>query len=158
MIESSKAELLELYKLHVGLIDNVSQRRESVGRLHVSLLSGLGLFAGFFAEYSTIESMSHPIFLLIGILGIAISFSWQILINSYQQLNSGKFNALEELEEQLIYQFFKKEWEILKQGEDRSKYWKLTNAEKILPCTFGILFLGLTVSPICSFIHSLTVS
>jgi len=78
--------------------------------------------------------------------------------NSYRQLNSGKFKALEELEENLIYPFFKKEWKILKQGKNRSKYWEITDAEKILPYTFGILFLGLTVSPICSLIYPLTAS
>ena len=77
------------------------------------------------------------ILLFAGIIGMGISFSWRIVIRSYQQLNTGKFKALEKLEEKLEYQFFKHEWELLSQG----KYQKLTDAEKRLPVIFFVLFL-----------------
>ena len=44
MTDSSKDQLLEIYKLHAELADRVSQRREGANRLHVSLLSGFLVF------------------------------------------------------------------------------------------------------------------
>ena len=152
MSESRQNELLELYKLHARFADNVSQRRESVSRLHVSLLSGLGLFAGIFTQTSEIKSLNHPMFFAIGIFGIVICFSWRILIKSYQQLNSGKFKALDELENEIAFPFFRREWHFLEEGRKSESYWKLTEVETILPSVFGTLFLLLTLMPIYAFI------
>lgn len=140
MNEPSKNEYLEIYKLHAELSDRVSQRREAANRLHFSLLSGLGLFAGVFTEFGEKDSLVHPLFLIVGVLGTVISLSWWIVIRSYQQLNSGKFKSLDELENKIAFPFFRKEWKAL-----RNSYWKLTDVETILPVTFGVLFLSLAV-------------
>ena len=147
MNEPSKNEYLEIYKLHAELADRVSQRREAANRLHFSLLSGLGLLAGVFTEFDDrespvhpMESLVNPMFLVVGVLSTVISLSWWIVIRSYQQLNSGKFKSLDELEKRIAFPFFRKEWEALK-----NSYWKLTDVETILPVTFGILFLSLAV-------------
>jgi len=145
MNESPRTELLEIYKLHAELADRVSQRREAANRLHLGLLSGLGLFAGIFAEIGDTESLTHGVFLVVGMLGMAISFSWWAVIRSYRQLNSGKFKALDELEDKIAFPFFRREWEILKQGTQRSTYWKLTSVETFLPAAFGILSFGFAV-------------
>jgi len=138
--DSSKSELLEIYKLHAELADRVSQRREAANRLHFSLLSGLGLFAGVFTEFGEEDSLVNHMFLIVGVLGTVISFSWWVVIRSYQQLNSGKFKSLDELEDKIAFPFFRKEWQALK-----NSYWKLTDVETILPVTFGVLFLCLAV-------------
>lgn len=147
MNEPSRNEYLEIYKLHAELADRVSQRREAANRLHFSLLSGLGLIAGFFTDFGDkeppahpMETLVHPMFLVVGVLGTVISLSWWIVIRSYQQLNSGKFKSLDELEERIAFPFFRKEWEAL-----RNSYWRLTDVETILPVTFGVLFLSLAV-------------
>ena len=44
MSESEQDRLLEIYKLHAGLADRVSQRREGANRLYVSLNVGLVIF------------------------------------------------------------------------------------------------------------------
>ena len=77
-----------------------------------------------------------------------LSVSWYVVIRSYRQLNSGKFAALHELEEQLaypFYPFFTREWELLEKGKDRRRYWKLTIVETSLPCIFFALFVGLVI-------------
>ena len=63
------------------------------------------------------------------------------VIRSYRQLNTGKFATLTELEEQLPYQFFKREWELLEQGKSYKKYWKLTVVETGLSMIFLIMFV-----------------
>lgn len=137
--------MLEIYKLHAELADRVSQRREAASRLHIGLLSGLGLFAGVFPEFVDLEALTHTVFLAVGILGMAISFSWWVVMGSYRQLNDGKFEALQELEEKIAFPFFTREWEILGKGTKPRRYRKLTAVETILPIAFGVLSLGLTV-------------
>ena len=132
----TQEELLELYKLHTELADRVSQRREGANRLFVTLHTGLlaVIFAMVTAGGST-ES-DGIIFLTAGILGMALSISWYIIIRSYRQLNTGKFQALQELEKSLAYPFFTSEWKFLKEGKGFRPYWKLTVVETFLPCIF----------------------
>ncbi len=144
MTEHSKNELLEIYKLHAELADRVSQRREAANRLHIGILSGLGLAAGIFIESGIAESLNF-VFLAVGILGSVISASWWVVIRSYRQLNSGKFKALDELENEIAFPFFRREWEILKAGKKRNRYSEITNVETFLPVVFGGLSMGLFI-------------
>ena len=87
----------------------------------------------------------NVILFVIGTVGIALSVSWLLVIRSYRQLNTGKLKALHELEEQLAYPFFKREWELLGEGKDRVRYWRLTQSEAVLPWIFLLLFCGVLV-------------
>ena len=68
-----------------------------------------------------------------------LASAWYIVIRSYCQLNSGKFQVLLALEEKLAYPFFKREWELLGEGKDSKSYRKLTGVETFVPVIFGIL-------------------
>ena len=139
-MDENREELLEIYKLHAELADRVSQRREGANRLYVSLLTGILIFLAAFLRYGTGIVPVWVILLASGILGILLSVSWFVVIRSYRQLNTGKFKPLHELEEQLAYPFFKREWELLEEGESINKYWKLTVVETFLPAIFCFLF------------------
>ena len=139
--EHNRRELLEIYKLHATLADNVSQRREGANRLYVTLLTGVLASLVFFLRF-TIKSVPLGVVLMVvGVVGMILSISWFIVIRSYRQLNTGKFQALHELEKKLPYPFFKREWELLGEGKKASRYWKLTVVETFLPATFLILFI-----------------
>ena len=140
MTDSSKDQLLEIYKLHTELADRVSQRREGANRLHVSLLSGFLVFLAALLRFGPGEISASVLLLFSGIIGMAISVSWCIVIRSYRQLNTGKFAALHELEQKLDYPFFEREWQLLEAGRNRSRYWKLTVVETFLPSIFFLLF------------------
>ncbi len=130
-------EYLQLYKLHAEFADRVSQRREGANRLYTGLLTGLMVVVSALLRLGpSDESINVALFLGFGIFGMILSVSWVIVIRSYRQLNTGKFKALLELEEHLSYPFFTREWELLHQGRDFRKYWKLTVVETILPITF----------------------
>ena len=77
----------------------------------------------------------------VGVLGTLLSISWYVVIRSNRQLNTGKFEALHELEEKLGYAFFRREWELLGEGRRPSRYWRLTIVETGQPCIFALLFL-----------------
>ncbi len=130
-------EYLQLYKLHAEFADRVSQRREGANRLYTGLLTGLMVAVSALLRLGpSDESINMALFLGCGIFGMILSASWVIVIRSYRQLNTGKFKALLELEEHLSYPFFTREWELLHQGRDFRRYWKLTVVETLLPITF----------------------
>ena len=136
-------DLLEIYKLHAELADRVSQRREGANWLFVGLLTGTLLFLVAFLRYGTNILPANLVVIAVSVLGISLSVSWYIIIRSYRQLNTGKFNTLLDLEKQLDYPFFTREWELLGEGKSISRYWKLTVVETSLPIIFGILFIVL---------------
>lgn len=84
-----------------------------------------------------------------GLFGMFLASAWYIVIRSYRQLNSGKFKALHELEEKLIYPFFKREWDLLAEGREQKTYWRLTVVETFVPTIFFFCFSALLVIGIC---------
>ena len=149
MTDSSRDQLLEIYKLHAELADRVSQRREGANRLHVSLLSSFLVFLATLLRFGPGEISISTLLFFSGITGMSISVAWYIVIRSYRQLNTGKFAALDELEQKLDYPFFRREWQLLGQGRNYNRYWKLTVVETFLPIIFFLLFFSFFVISIC---------
>lgn len=170
MVDEKKRELLEIYKLHADLADRVSRRRERANWLHLALLLGLMLLAAVIPRFSAdVISMNSMLFITqsieqnrpppdtygivvetalfcTGVLGVALAISWYIVIRSYRQRNTAKFHALMDLEQQLEYPFFTKEWEMLGAGKKSATYWCLTAVETALPCIFLLLFGGMAIA------------
>ena len=145
MSDEKQQERLEIYKLHAELADRVSQRREGTNRLYVSLLMGLAVFAAALLRFGTDGISPDTVLFWAGVLGAVLAASWYVVIRSYRQLNSGKFKALHELERNLAYPFFTKEWKLLGEGKKRSRYWKLSVVETALPWTLFLIFVGLAM-------------
>ena len=143
--DPSQEELLEIYKLHTEMADRVSQRREGASRLYVSLLSGIVVFLCALIRFGAGDIPTDFVLYVVGSFGVLLSVSWLIIICSYRQLNTGKFRALHDLEKKLAYPFYKKEWELLGEGKNIGRYWKLTVVESFLPWIFVLLFSGFIV-------------
>ena len=84
-------------------------------------------------------SMEPLVGLIAGAFGSTLAISWLVVIRSYRQLNRAKFGALEELEKELSFPFFTREWQLLR------GYRRLSVVETVLPWMFlvlsGMLFL-----------------
>ena len=145
MADAEQMELLEIYRLHADLADRVSQRREGANRLYVSVLAGMVTFLAVSMRFGTGNVPSDLMLGAAGIFGALLSLSWFVVLRSYRQLNSGKFKALHKLEARLAFQFFKTEWDLLAEGRDRNRYWKLSVVETGLPGIFFVLFVTLAL-------------
>lgn len=145
MAENSPDELFGIYRLHAELADRVSQRREGTNRLFVSLLTGLMVFLAALLRLGTGDLGANAVMFFFGIAGVMLSAAWFVVIRSYRQLNTGKFEALHELEQHIPYPFFQREWELLREGRDFRRYWRLTVVETSLPIIFFLLFLAVIV-------------
>lgn len=136
---------LEIYQLQVELADRVSQRREGANRLFVSLLTGLLVFLVALLRLGTGDLDATAVMAFLGVAGVLLSAAWFVIVRSYRQLNTGKFEALHQLEYHLAYRFLAREWKLLSEGRDYRRYWRLTVVETSLPIIFGLLFLGVLV-------------
>ena len=139
---NEKQELLEIYKLHAELADSISKQRATANRFYMLVLSGLAvLFSAFLQRKNGIPL--GWLMVSFGLFGMFLASAWYIVIRSFRQLNTGKFQVLLALEEKLAYPFFKREWELLGEGKDSKSYRKLTAVETFVPVIFGVCFVVL---------------
>ena len=149
-VEEKQNRLIEIYKLQSQLASSISDRRTATNRFYLLLMSALAVIFSALLR-SDEENLKvlldfvsiEWIIVLLGVLGITLSWIWIMSINSYLQLNSRKYKALEKLEDVLEYQFFQNEGEFLGRLEKGNTYWRRSLIELTTPGTFFLFFLGL---------------
>ena len=137
--------LLEIYKLHVEMTDRISQRREGANRLFVALISAIIMFSAMMLRSCPGAIPIRPVVIILSLTGLLLVFTWTVVIMSYRQLNSGKFQTLHELEQKLPFPFYAKEWNYLEKGRAWRKYMKLTVVEIFVPIAFVVLFTAILI-------------
>lgn len=133
--------LLEQYKVFVKTADDITARRLETNKFYLTILLGLFTVAGFLNNKEMAGYFnSYIILILISVLGIFLSVVWYMNIESYKLLNKAKFKVIHEMEEELSYACFDKEW-IFRKGIDTNKaYPRFTQIEKFLPIAMGIVY------------------
>lgn len=134
--------MLEQYKLYVEMADHVSARRANANMFFLTVSTGflsiIGLLIG------RVVTVSNPYDIITAFAvtsgSIAFSMAWWFALNSYDQLNTGKFKVIHQLEERLPAALFEAEWILLGGGKDRKKYWPLSHVEKIIPKAFVLMY------------------
>ena len=140
--EKFNEHLLEQYKLYVEMADRISERRMQTNKFYISLLSGLLALLSILVSVGKFINQAL-IFVIVSLLGIALCILWHINIRSYRQLNSGKFKVIHEIEQYLPFPCYDKEWELLGEGKETSKYLQLTRVEKYIPLILAIPYIFL---------------
>ena len=148
--EDGQKILFEQYKLYVEMADRISQRRAQTNQFYIAILSALVVILSFVVSNHLYSKILNLVFLVVAIVGILLCIIWFYNIQSYKQLNSGKFKVIHEMEVILPFPAYKREWEILGEGKKKKTYFPLTHVEKYLPLIIAGLFVFLMI---CS-IHS----
>jgi len=133
--------LLEEYKLYVRMSDNLSNRRAQTNAFFISLLSALLLIPSLTSQGNSLIDVQPITYVAISVLGLLICCVWYVSIRSYRQLNSAKFEVIHEIEQQLPFACFVREWSILGRGKDTKKYLQLSRTEQYVPVLLGSPFL-----------------
>ena len=157
-LDAKQTRLLEIYKLHTQQVNNISNRRVTTNRFYQVLLSGLIVVFIAFLQNKNNEVVQLPIesvMEVLGALGLLLSWSWCMSVESYLLLNSRKYEVLKKLEDELDYQFFKQEWSLLGEDEQTVTYKKLSKSERSVPDLFFCFALVLYISYISSNVESL---
>jgi hypothetical protein len=146
--ENFNEHLLEQYKLYVEMADRISERRMQTNKFYISLLSGLLALLSVLVSIGNLNQTL--IFVIVSLLGMALCILWHINIQSYRQLNSGKFKVIHEMEQYLPFPCYDKEWGILGEGKEKSKYLQLTRVEKYIPLILSIPYIFLFLYTLAS--------
>ncbi len=142
---NEKETLLEQYKLYVEMADKISARRAQTNKFFISLLTGLLAILSLATDKSFFTNYQLFVFFVVSFLGFALNILWYVNIRSYRQLNTGKFQVIQEMEQQLAFPCYKKEWEILGEGKESKKYLQLTRIEQYVPFILAIPYILLLV-------------
>jgi hypothetical protein len=142
--------LLEQYKLCVEMADRVSSRRIQTNQFYLSLLTALlGIVAFALNKDSTLIHIHYFVLFPIALLGLLLCLVWYFNLESYRQLNSGKFQVINDMETQLPYACFTEEWQKLK-ADDPKGYFRQTKIEKFIPMIMAMPYAVLAIYSICS--------
>lgn len=133
--------LLEQYKLYVDTTNRVTDYRIRMNQFYLSLLSALLGLLAFIIEKKPFPKAEILIILSISLLGIMLCITWYLNLESYRQLNSGKFSVINDMEEYLPHKCFKDEWEKYLEKGKPNKFRRLTKIEKYIPIIMIIPYL-----------------
>lgn len=131
---------LEQYKLYLAGIEKISDRRENANKYFVTLNSGIIIALSYLIQHFN-NFFVIPSIIAVLLLGIIVSIIFFFLINSYKQLNSGKFKVLHKMEESLPVQMYSVEWKFLGEGKDKKKYFPFSHVERLVPIVFCLSYL-----------------
>lgn len=137
-MDNNANETLELYKLHAKFADNVSRNRFILNQIFISLNV---LIIGFAVR----SSGSYGLSIGITIFGIFLCLIWLSLIQHHRSLNQAKFKVLDELEKKLSFDFFNREWKLLKERKGIGKYFEITRVERVIPLLFMVALVSVFV-------------
>lgn len=130
------------YNTYVNTTLDVSNRRLKNNRFYVVLLSGTLAVISVLAETEIIQTAG---LLLAGAAGFLLCVLWYLSIVSYKQLNSGKYEVVAEMEEELPFAPFTREWDVLEEGNDPRTYITHTRVERKIPWLLAAPYLIITL-------------
>ena len=147
--ENYKQHLLEQYKLYVEMADKISSRRSKANTFFLSvntlLVTAIGILTDLGSSFLTL----NPFWVLVtSLAGILFCWTWLSTINSYRQLNSGKFKIINTIERKLPLAMYKAEWAYLKPKNAIDRYKQLTVVELWVPKIFAIVYFVLMLTAI----------
>lgn len=136
--KADKLIALEIYKLYHDSIQKTADKRQTANSFFLTLNTGVFTAIAFLFHKDTSSDLK-PLYLLLPAIGVISAIFWWKLVNSYRQLNRGKFVILNLLEKKLPLAVYSAEWHFLAHGTDKKKYHQLTALEKAIPIVFLIL-------------------
>lgn len=131
--KKKKDEMLELYKMMSQSIINNENKRLNTNVFYITIVSAL---------YTIGFSKLDVSLLYISIINIILSIIWFINIEIYKKLADAKFKVISDLEDNLHYPIFSKEYEYFKKSKIICK---LTTLEKIVAILSFIISLTIFI-------------
>ena len=133
------SHLFEQYKLFIDSVEKTSDRRQQANNYFIAINTALISIIGLSFQVKVFDNVTW-LKSLIALLGIIICVIFWFLIRSYKQLNTGKFEVINEIEKQLPLALYKYEWEVLGEGRDKNKYYPFSHIELWIPWIFGAIY------------------
>ena len=132
----------ELFKTYLETAEKTTDRRGAANTWLLSVNAAITGFYGFLAKDGGFEQQKAIWLWAIPTAGILISFAWWTLLGNYRKLNSAKFRILNEMEDELGINVFKKEYQLYKPD---MKY-GFSDVEQVIPLGFIAFYLILGIA------------
>lgn len=136
--EDKKQDVLAIWQTCVEMANGVSQRRDTMNNLFVTLNIAVIAAVSWMWDVKTV---------FLCVAGLVICVVWLLYINNFKRLKTAKFRVIYDLEERLGVTPFKDEWDILKKTK---RYLEGTKLERILPIAFALGYAVVFVILICT--------
>lgn len=150
MSEKETGLLFEQYKLYVEMMDKISERRYQANSFFLTVNTLLVTALTGFMTLTSVPAIQRLWIIIASIAGIVFCLNWRRLIQSYGELNNGKFKVIHQLERRLPAKLFEAEWEALNHG-DGTRYTSFTSMERRVPIVFVALYTCLAFLIILNF-------
>ena len=136
--------LLEQYKLYVEMADRISQRRHAANTFFVVFNTAIiGALAVLFKDVP--QEARIAFFIATAVMSLV----WFVLLRSYRNLNTAKYQVIGLMEKRLPSSpYYSAEWKALGEGCDWRRYIPLTKLEIYVPLIFFGLYLYLGLAGI----------
>ena len=138
-VEAQQA--LDLYKIMVESSEALVGRRQNVNTFFLTMNGALLTAAGLIVQSSSRGGLSGLGVFVLAVTGAILCGAWRSLISSFGQLNRGKFQVINTIEQHLKAAIYAAEWEALGRGEDPKIYRSFTSREIWVPNALLILYV-----------------
>jgi hypothetical protein len=140
------AQALEQYKAKLSDLGNLGGRQTAMTAYYVSIVTALfGVLA--FKEKALSQIDSLVLFMVCG-AGFLVCLLWFYSLTYFRGLFRAKLRVLEEIEESLPFQTFRKEFEQMRKSGLGSWIW----IERFVPAVFALFFLGIMVTRVAQYL------
>jgi len=126
-------QILDLYKIMVQSSESLVARRQAVNTFFLTMNGALLTASGLIVQSSRDNRLGSLGILVLALAGAILCAAWRSLINSFGQLNRGKFQVINSIEQHLKAAIYAAEWEALGRGEDPNIYRSFTSREIWVP-------------------------
>ncbi|MBQ3378335.1 MAG: hypothetical protein IJM42_08060 [Synergistes sp.] len=129
--EEEKSALLSQWQTCVEMANSISERRDNMNNLFVTLNLAIIAAISFMWDTKTIALL---------VAGVVLCVVWMLFIKNFRELNKAKFDVINQMEKHLPAQPFIDEWEELKKSK---KYIEGTKLERCFPIAFCLLYIAI---------------
>ena len=117
------------------MADRISTRRSTANSFFLTINTAIVALVSYVCANSP-KNESTRFHWLIGLAGIALCYMWYSLIQSYKNLNTGKFKVIHLMEKQLPMCPYDTEWYMIGRGQNADLYLPFTHIEIGVPWVF----------------------
>ena len=146
--EVDKYNLLEQYREMISSSESLMDRRQNTSSFHISINTAFIGMLGVFGALGLNRELFCLMLMVISIFGVIVSTSWIGALNSYNRINSSKYDVLEAMERHLPASMFHAEYKDSKNYMRSRTYPSYSQRELVIPQSFRVLYAVMFVASI----------
>lgn len=143
--DKSIDRILELYKIMVSSSEALVARRQGVNTFFLTINGAVLTAVALFVNNGTGSRLQAAGIAVLTLTGGVLSLAWNSLIQSFGQLNKGKFEVINRIEQLFPAAVYFAEWKALEEGKNPKKYRTFTSREIWTPWSFFTIYCVATV-------------